>query len=209
MIQSQLVLDDFFDDPERVRERVLKFDWIPRTGDEYHPGQNSTTPLTLPGGDEVFSRILHEPVVGAPEFGHERCRYSLEGDKRGGDVHADLGCIWSGIICLTRNEDIPDGAGTDFFRHKETGSEQAVLSNAEARAYGFADRDDFHKNTVFRDGADRSKWDLIQTVPMRFNRCVIFRPWLWHAGGFDFGTTLENARLVMLLFFKRPPKARA
>jgi hypothetical protein len=40
------------------------------------------------------------------------------------------------------------------------------------------------------------------TLPMRFDRCVLFRPWLRHTSGVDFGDSIENGRLVQLLFFE-------
>ena len=42
------------------------------------------------------------------------------------------------------------------------------------------------------------------TVPMRYNRLVLLRPWLWHTAGPGFGDNLENGRLVYLMFFVRP-----
>jgi hypothetical protein len=42
------------------------------------------------------------------------------------------------------------------------------------------------------------------TVPMRFNRLLLLRPWLWHTAGPGFGQTLEDGRLVYLMFFVRP-----
>ena len=40
-------------------------------------------------------------------------------------------------------------------------------------------------------------------VPMRFNRLVLLRPWMWHSAGEAFGSTLEDGRLVYLMFFNR------
>jgi len=39
------------------------------------------------------------------------------------------------------------------------------------------------------------------TVPMRFNRCVLLRPWFWHTAGPSFGDRPENARLIQMFFF--------
>ena len=38
-------------------------------------------------------------------------------------------------------------------------------------------------------------------VPMRFNRLVLLRPWMWHGSGETFGTGMEDSRLVYLLCF--------
>jgi len=48
---------------------------------------------------------------------------------------------------------------------------------------------------------DESAWETTMTVPMRFNRLVLLRPWLWHTAGRGFGDSLENGRLVYLMFF--------
>lgn len=39
------------------------------------------------------------------------------------------------------------------------------------------------------------------TVPMRFNRLVLLRPWLWHTASPGFGDSMETGRLVYLLFW--------
>jgi hypothetical protein len=43
------------------------------------------------------------------------------------------------------------------------------------------------------------------TVPMRYNRLVLLRPWLWHTAGPGFGETIEDGRLVYLMFFQKDP----
>lgn len=59
-----------------------------------------------------------------------------------------------------------------------------------------------HCDIVARDSLDDSAWETVMTVPMRFNRLVLLRPWLWHTAGPGFGDRPENGRLVYLLFFK-------
>jgi hypothetical protein len=53
-----------------------------------------------------------------------------------------------------------------------------------------------------RDSLDDRAWEHTMTVPMRFNRLLLLRPWLWHTAGENFGDSLENGRLVFLLFFE-------
>jgi hypothetical protein len=43
------------------------------------------------------------------------------------------------------------------------------------------------------------------TVPMRFNRLVLLQPQYWHTAGGSFGDSIENGRLVYLMFFLRGP----
>ena len=57
------------------------------------------------------------------------------------------------------------------------------------------------------DGRDMTKWEHLMTVPMRFNRLILYRPWLWHSAGESFGENLENGRLVQLMQFKPTDQA--
>jgi hypothetical protein len=52
------------------------------------------------------------------------------------------------------------------------------------------------------EGTKRENWELLFTVPMRFNRLILFRSYLWHTAGISFGDTPENARLIQLFFWE-------
>ena len=67
---------------------------------------------------------------------------------------------------------------------------------------GFASMPELHREIIERDGADRSKWELTSVAPMRFNRLVLLRPWLWHTAAPGFGDRPENGRLIHVLFFQ-------
>jgi hypothetical protein len=43
------------------------------------------------------------------------------------------------------------------------------------------------------------------TVPMRFNRLILYRPWLWHSAGEAFGASLDDGRLIQLVAFQTQP----
>ena len=60
---------------------------------------------------------------------------------------------------------------------------------------------DMHRDTVLKEGLDRSKWQHTMTVPMRFNRLVLLQPQYWHTASPGFGDRVENGRLVYLMFF--------
>lgn len=44
------------------------------------------------------------------------------------------------------------------------------------------------------------------TVPMRFNRLILFSPWMFHNSAAGFGDRPENGRLVHLMFFAAAPR---
>ena len=75
------------------------------------------------------------------------------------------------------------------------------MTHGEQQAMGVRSFQDVLEKVIRPDGNDPTKWERIMQVPMRFNRLVMFRPWLWHNAGPGFGDKLENARLVYLLFF--------
>jgi hypothetical protein len=37
---------------------------------------------------------------------------------------------------------------------------------------------------------------------MRFNRLIVYRPWVWHSAGESFGSSLEDGRLIQLVAFQ-------
>jgi len=43
-------------------------------------------------------------------------------------------------------------------------------------------------------------WETTFTVPYKYNRLVLFRPWLFHSPGESFGDTLQSSRIVKTLF---------
>ena len=56
--------------------------------------------------------------------------------------------------------------------------------------------------TVKNDGFDvDEKWDLLTSVPMRFNRCIIFDSRRFHARTGAFGSTALDGRLTQNFFF--------
>ncbi|WP_234412180.1 DUF6445 family protein [Stenotrophomonas sp. YAU14D1_LEIMI4_1] len=93
--------------------------------------------------------------------------------------------------------------GTEFFRHRRTNTDRLALNPAELAALGYADGAAMHRDIIERDSNDESAWEPTMTIPMRFNRLVLLRPWFWHTAGPAFGDCAENGRLVYLMFFEQ------
>ena len=68
---------------------------------------------------------------------------------------------------------------------------------------GYSDPNDFIEDVVNRDSLVVSRWERVMRVPMRFNRLVLFSPWLFHNAAPGFGTDTATGRLVYLMFFNR------
>lgn len=199
---SILIIDRFYDDADVVRERALEFDFPTPEGKKNYPGRNSAQSFLPDGIDDVVSRLVHEPVERSVIAEHGRFRLTLAEDEgdRGYYVHIDSDSHWSGILYLTPDEYCQ--GGTEFYRHRGHGLDRTYITDVEAQANGYETCSKFAIDTIQQDGNDLSKWEHLMTVPMRFNRMVLFRPWFWHTSGISFGDSPENGRLVQLFFWR-------
>lgn len=203
MQKTLIIVDDFLDNAADFRNMALKLDYPEPAEGVAYPGRNSAQRINLPGLGEQATRIIGTRLRPKENSAHGRFRITLENDEGIADVHIDES-HWSGIYYASRPEDCR--GGTEFFRHRETGTERGLLEPEEIRRLGAQDEQEANRlfnEILFKDSKDRSKWEHIMTVPMKFNRLVLFRPWLWHTASPGFGDSLENGRLVYLLFFER------
>ena len=195
---QHIVIDDFFDNPERLHEQALSAEFPTRHAQEVYPGRNSSMAIQLSGIENLVSNIVKEQVRPAPNSSHQRPRLALEGDQAHGmSVHMDM-CHWSGIIYLTPEAHCQ--GGTHFYRHRKTGWEMAPVWPGMAEAAGYATPDEALK-AVMADSTSPDAWEETMMFPMKFNRLVLFRGYLWHDAGRSFGTGPDNGRLIMPLFF--------
>jgi len=205
---SLIVFDDFLSDPMEIRQRALRAEYPKLPTKTNYAGRNSKQPLILQGIEDMASQITGEPLTGATNAAHCYFRISLAGDDddRLYDVHIDPEAIWSGILYLTLPQHCQ--GGTEFYRHRETGTDRAPIYPQELAAVGAPNYGIAGDPIIQRDSMDADKWEHLMTVPMRFNRLVLLRPWLWHGPGRSFGTSVENGRLLQLFFFVPRPGPR-
>jgi hypothetical protein len=202
MLPSLLIIDDFLKDPWAARRAALSLGYDPARQHGNFPGLNSSAPLDTAAVDSAVSRLLGIKLGPAPGTQHGACRLTRKGDKGRSGVHIDP-ASYSGILYLSRPEDCAraDAGGTDFFRHKRSGLEAVPSDPVRLAASGYADANALIEDVVNRDTANAAKWERVMRVPARFNRLLLFSPWQFHNAAPGFGTTPEDARLVMLLFF--------
>lgn len=206
MPTSLIVVDDFFSptDAQALREHALTLTYPEQRG--AFPGRNSLERIEIGGVAEAASRLTGEPLRPiTPRQSHGKFRITLAGDQGRAGVHIDRGAHWSGILYLSRPEDC--AGGTEFYQHLPTKTERAPFTREEVRAMGFETAEEMHAQVIERDGLEPAKWEMTMRVPMRFNRLVLLRPWLWHTAGEAFGNRPANGRLIYLMFFESAARA--
>jgi hypothetical protein len=197
-LPSLLIIDDFLTDPQIARNKALALDYDPALKDGNYPGVLSSEPLDIPGLDEAVSRIIGALVRPQPGTSHGHCRLTLAKDKGLSGVHIDP-CFYSGILYLNLPQHCR--GGTDFFRHKRTGLDRVPTDAGQMLAAGYTDPNRLIAEVVNTDTLKPSRWEKQFTVPMRFNRLILFSPWMFHNSARAFGTGPEDGRLVHLMFF--------
>ena len=201
MIPHLFVIDEFLPNPHAVRQRALTFDYSVRGR---YPGLNSTQKINIPWLEAAVTRIVGEQIHApwTPDFSHGNCRLALAEDNQPARIHIDES-DWTGVLTLTLPEHCRGAGGTEFYRHLPTGTDRLPISPDKLREAGYDSYDALKQDVLDRDALDRSKWELSMRVPMRFNRLVLVQPQYWHTAGESFGSSVEDGRLVYLLFFKR------
>lgn len=204
MLPSLLIIDDFLSDPLAARKAALALDYDPSYKRGNYPGHISTTPLDIQGLDTRVSKIINAPVQAATGTSHSHCRITLKGDKGRSGVHIDP-AFYSGILYLSLPEYCK--GGTEFFRHKRTGLERVPMDPLAITTAGYADINALIEDVVNRDTLHKAKWERTMLVPMRFNRLILFSPWLFHNSCAAFGASPETGRLVHLMFFAKAERS--
>jgi hypothetical protein len=203
-----IVIDDFHDNPSEVRQFALSREY-PTPKNHTYPGLNSTR--SLDGiyyndkmHDRIQSAIGRTVIPQSPDKTGGDCGYfriSLAADSFEQDIHVDPGSDWGGVLFLNIGSQCDPESGTSFWRHKKFGSERVPMTPEEGKIYGYSDYEELRSNIIYGDGLDRSLWDRYCFVPMKYNRLVLFSPYLWHSHGTNFGDSIENGRLVQLFFY--------
>lgn len=198
MLPSLIVIDDFLKDPLNARAQAIELLKSPLPNKGNYPGTMTSQPLPLAGVDEAVSRIVRMPL--GPQTGtlHGHCRLTLKTDKGRSGIHIDP-AHYSGILFLTEDKDCK--GGTDFFRHKRTGLERVPRTATELAESGYSDPNVLIEEVVNKDSTIMTRWERVMRVPMRFNRLILFSPWLFHNAAPGFGETAQNGRLICSLFF--------
>ncbi len=170
-----IVVDNFYGNPDEVREFALKQTFVPSGG---HKGKRTTKDFNDIGIKKRFEELIGKPIVKWDYKWNGCFQYCVSEDPL--VVHCDLQ-NYAALIFLTDNA--PCSTGTSFYRHKKLGKQY------------FADH-------IFDGGNyDFTPFELVDKIGNIYNRLVIFDAKLIHAASEYFGTHSSNGRLFQIFFF--------
>lgn len=204
-LQHHIIIDDFYPDPEYVRTWALSAPLHASKGN--YAGRMTESSFYTDEHTKIFQSITGEEVYPAKNLnGH--FRFTLQDEIPRQYIHFDPGPgqIWAGVVYLSHQSDIDsvpqhELTGTVFWRHNRTGLTTLPLQQQILDQYGWHDTDDL-KNFLEQEGTQEQLWTKILHVPARFNRLVLFRPWMFHSPGHGFGDNIYNCRLIQVIFLR-------
>lgn len=175
---TTIIIDDFLDNPDKVRESVLSLDFY-RKGD--FPGLRSDR-ADLEYEKYIKDRIESVLNKNISEWKQDSFCFQLclEGSETW--IHHD-DTEWAGVLYLT---DGPVGAGTAIYRHVPTG------------IYEKSDKVDIKKS---------EDWEIITAIGSVFNRLVLYKADMYHKSLISgYGNSIQTGRLTQVFFFNTDAK---
>lgn len=197
-METLIVVDDFYTQPERVREFALKSEYIDLSSKNY-PGFESSHEFVSVKLVEALSKLVKAPIsfdqtVGS--FGKFRFINAHTTSRL--KVHTDR-IEWAGLVYLTPGEH--SSAGTSFYRHKRTLLEGPPTPE-QYRTLAYKNFEDYEKDVILRDTLNHEAWEVSSYVSYKFNRLVLFKgSELFHSHSHGFGETASDSRLTQNFFF--------
>jgi len=179
------VIDNFYKDPDAVREFALSQEYIQGGLGRGFIGSRTAQQFLFPGLKEEFERIMGRKITRWEDHGmNGRFQYGMEGDPA--VYHCDEQ-TWAGMLYLT--PDAPYSAGTGTFAGRGTDIRHSSHPNI---------MNCFRKGSQNLDGTIFEPVDVIGNA---YNRLVIFNAGYLHSALDYFGYTKENSRLWQMFFF--------
>lgn len=199
MRNRYIVVDDFYNDPDGLVQAAkdsINKEQLPRGA---YAGVMTTQTYLGEGLRESVQKLTLEPSINSSTNANGRIRFTQVGDPFRFHIHydVDMETKWAGVVYLSK--DHPEVEGTNFWRHLRTGLEVAPNTVEGFAKYGWSDFKDL-RAFLETEGLDESLWEKTLSIPYKYNRLVLFRPWLLHSPGPAFGDKLDNARVIQTLF---------
>jgi len=180
MITNTIIIDDFYENVDEVREFALSqpFDV---TGN--FPGKRT---ISFADNDSVKSVIsdalssVGKITYWPQDIDNYNGSFQITTANERSWIHCDSGTMWAGVCYLT--PDAPLSSGTGFYRHKQTGLLASEVNWQD-------------------DSQDVTKWDLVSSIGNVYNRLILYRGDQFHTSMDYFGKNNSDGRLFQTFFF--------
>jgi hypothetical protein len=187
---NALVIDDFYENPDYVRDFALKQEFKVRGN---YPGQRTESFLN-DSIKQKLQEILYPYAGNVTFWGGEYTgsfQYTVSADRSW--IHSDSTTDWAAVCYLT--PDAPVSAGTGIFRHKKTGWMHYDYKQAQQNP-------EYDKSAPpGADSQDYTKWEMVDRVGNVFNRLIMYRADNYHVSLDYFGQDINDGRLFQVFFF--------
>lgn len=186
-----LVVDDFYKDPDAVREIALAAEY--EADLRYFKGSRSKQKFLFPWVREEFMRLLGVHItdwLDQPANGSFQRTTAADPLVWHSDTQSYAAAIY--LSPVTHKDFLDDrvDAGTSFWRHYLEGSRRPP-NDPEAYAEVYSEYNLTHPGN----------WDLVDRVGSVYNRLVLWDAQLIHSATSYEGFTEADPRLVQLFFF--------
>jgi hypothetical protein len=191
---NSITIDDFYANPDDVREFALKQEFKVRGN---YPGQR--TKSFLNDGLKKKLRDILFPFAGEitywgsddPENNYTGSfQYTVAEDRSW--IHADSTTDWAAVCYLTPNA--PLTAGTGIFRHKATGWSHYDYKRETEPGY-------IDAAPPGNEMRDYTKWEMVDRIGNVYNRLIMYRADNYHVSLDYFGKDMHDGRLFQVFFF--------
>jgi len=199
MLNRYMVIDDFYNDPDELVRVATNSMNEKDSPDGNYAGVMTKESYFGEQHAKILQELTMEPSIGSSTNANGRLRFTRANDSFKMHIHFDIENTtrWAGVVYLSKNHPVTDG--TCFWKHLETGLEAAPNTVEGFAKHGWSSFTDF-RAFLAKDGLDESLWEKTFSIPYKYNRLVLFRPWMLHSPGPSFGDSLENCRIVQTLF---------
>ena len=188
-IPSSITIDNFYDDPDEVREYALGLDYQPEENHGAVGFRCEAGKRILPGTRELFEKYLGRKIKNWDAQGTNGCFQWCPETTRI-VYHCDQ-TKYAAIIFLT--PDAPPEAGLSLCRHKK----YKIMDNSI-----FGKPDWYSPNRGHKEPhTDKTPWERVDKIGNVYNRLVLFNAQYVHAVTEYFGDHIHNSRLFQLFFF--------
>ncbi len=199
------VIDDFYPDPQQVRDLALEHDFSQGETFDGHTYPGTVRPKHE-GFVGYFRLLLQNALKANVTIKGTAFVSSLDGQFTEQWIHADTICAqWAAVIYLF---DGHHEHGTALWRHRASDKVLQDQDFYDALGVDVTNPEQVEEfvQQIKTEGEDEKYWQMAGFSEARFNRLIAYPAKHFHSRypRHSFGGTVENGRLVQVCFFDSP-----